>query len=596
MGSAFSQPSPQGQPPKQEVTWHPLDLEEHPIDAAPRIKVIVVGAGIAGINAAILLPVKVPGIDLVIYERESDIGGVWHQCTYPGVRCDVPSHVYQSTFSPSRDWSEHYAAGAEIKSYWHQVATKYDAWKYMRCNHEVQSSEWNEEKAKWLVTVRHGTTTTVDEADCVIMATGIFSHPALPKYPGMEDYEGHLCHSSRWDSGFDPARKNIAVIGNGSSGLQLLPQLQKVAARIDHYARSPTWVGGSFGPKVNANENAVLEDLRSTFDDAETYLSYRKGLESPSFSGFGAITKGGAKSKENRDRFHEDMKARLGGSTDLLKAIEPDFSPSCRRLTPGPGYLEALTQPNVEYITTSIERFTRTGARTIDGKERDVDAIICCTGSEKSFTPPFPVIRRGLGLSSAWKPGGSIGFPNTYMGVAAPGFPNLFFVNGPTAAAATGTLPFATENQITLIARIVRKIQSQGIRTIAPTLQATEDFRAYCEAYFPTTVMSENCSSWFNGGVKGGRVIASWPGSGLHANVVRREPRWEDWEYTYRSSSGNRFAYFGNGWTQNDVEINREEGQRDEEKPPVDLTPYLQLDSVTGQVDLKGYHETWYNV
>lgn len=455
----------------------------------------------------------------------------------------------------------------------------------------MQSAVRDEGKTKWIVTVKHGDITNIDEADAVILATGIFSHPTLPKYPGMEDYEGHLCHSSRWESSFDPAGKTIAVIGNGSSALQLLPQLQKVAARIDHYARSPTWVGGSFGPKVTASENAVSQDLQSTFEDPKTYLKYRKGLESPSFTGFGALTKNGEKSKENREKFHEDMKARLGDRTDLLKAIEPNFSPSCRRLTPGPGYLEALTQPNVEYITWAIEKFTKTGIRTVDGKERNVDAIIACTGSEKSFAPPFPVIREEVDLSSAWKTGGSIGFPNTYMGIAAPDFPNLFFVNGPSAAAATGTLPFATENQITLIARILRKIQSQGIRTITPSLQATEDFRAYCEAYFPRTVLSENCKSWFNGGIEGGRVIASWPGSGLHANVVRREPRWEDWEYTYRSSSENRFAYFGNGWTQKDVDLNG-----DPEKEKVDTTPYLQLESITGEMDLRNYHETWFNV
>lgn len=475
------------------------------------------------------------------------------------------------------------------------MATKYNAQKYIRFNHEVLSTEWSDKKSKWLVTVSNGTTTTSDEADCLIIATGIFSHPKLPNYPGISNYEGHLCHSSRWDSKFDPAGKNIAVIGNGSSGLQILPQLQKVAGRIDHYARSRTWVAGSFGPQVDEGGRLISSNLRSTFEDSEAYLRYRKGLENPSFSSFGGVMKDGEKSKLARIKFHEDMKARLGDRTDLLKAIEPDFSPSCRRLTPGPGYLEALTKPNVEYITTAIEALTKTGIRTADGKLRDVDAIICCTGSEKSFAPPFPVISRGVDLSSAWKPDGSIGYPNTYLGIAVPGFPNLFFVNGPNAASATGTLPFATENQITFIARILRKIQSQGIQTITPTLQATEDFRAYCESYFPRTVMSEDCSSWFNGGIKGGRVIANWPGSGLHANNVRRDPRWEDWEYIYRSDSGNRFAYFGNGWTQKDVQINKDVPEGGE-KPEVDMTPYLHVDSVTGKLDLRGYHETWYDV
>lgn len=502
--------------------------------------------------------------------------------------------MYQSTFAPSRDWSSHYAEGPEIKAYWADVANKYDAQKYIRCNHEVQSATWDGQKAKWLVTVKHGIETTVEEADFFIVATGRFSHPTMPIYPGMSEYKGHLVHSSRWDSKFDPAGKNIAIIGNGSSGLQILPRLQKTANRIDHYARSPTWVAGSFGGNAGDSEKLISDDLRSSFQDPEAYLNYRKGLEHKSFTGFDSIMKDGAKSKKARAQFTEDMKARLGDRPDLLNTIKPDFSPSCRRLTPGPNYLEALTQPNVDYMTTAIERFTETGIRTVDGNEKHVDAIICCTGSEKSFAPPFPIISGDVDLSSAWKPGGQLGFPNTYLGFAVPGFPNFLFINGPNTAAATGTLPYATENQVTYIAKLLRKVRTQGIRTVVPTLQATEDFRAYCEEYFPRTVMSENCSSWFNGGIKGGRVLANWPGSGLHANLVRREPRWEDWEYTYRSGSGNRFAYFGNGWTVRDVEVSKDIAE-DSQKAQFDLASYLQLDSVTGQLDLKDYHEAWHN-
>ncbi|KAH8891563.1 FAD/NAD(P)-binding domain-containing protein [Thozetella sp. PMI_491] len=573
--------------PTASVVWHPLELEDHAIDETRTIRVVVVGAGIAGITAAILLPAKVPGLDLVVYERDSDIikGGIWHQCTYPGVRCDVPSHVYQSTFSPSLDWTEHYARGHEIKAYWGKVAKKYNADKYIRCNHEVLSAQWSEEKGKWLVSVRHDTEMTVDEVDFVIMATGIFSHPTLPDYPGFADYSGSVIHSSRWDPSFEPAGKNVAVIGNGASGMQVVPELQKIVKRIDHYARSPTWVAGSFGG------DAALRDLPKSFDDPEAYMKYRKELENMSFTGFGGLIKNGDKNKAAQAKYAELMRTRLGSRIDILEAITPDFPPSCRRLTPGPGYLEALVEPNVEYISTPIERITKTGIKTKDGKEREVDAIICCTGSDKSFAPPFPLVSGGVDLAAAWRRGGSIGFPNTYMGVAAPGFPNLLFINGPGTATATGTLPFGTETQISLAARILRKVQTQGIRSIAPSLQATEDFRAYAEAYFPRTVLTENCRSWFNGGVSGGRPIANWPGSGLHASLVRREPRWEDWEYKYWSSSGNRFAYLGNGWTRQDIEVNGDvpDGA---EAPFVDMTPYLHVLSVNDEVDLKSYHES----
>ncbi|OKL59727.1 hypothetical protein UA08_05029 [Talaromyces atroroseus] len=572
------------------MSWvrHPLELEEHAIDEMPNLKVAVIGAGIAGINAAILLPAKVPGLELVIYEREEDIAGVWHQCTYPGVRCDVPSHVYQSTFAPSREWSQHYATGAEIKAYWSQVAEKYDARKYIKCGHEVLSAQWHEQKSKWEVTVKHLGSTLHEEADFVILATGIFSHPKLPSYPGLSDYDGHVIHSSRWNPDIDLTGAAVAIIGNGSSGIQVLPQLQKIVSRIDHYARSPTWISGNFGVENINPGDAVPDDVQASFADPETYLRYRKEIENRSFSSFGGIMKDGIKSKQAEARFIKLMKDKLGERTDILEAIQPDFPPSCRRLTPGPGYLEAITEPTVEYIRTSIERVTRTGIRTVDGTERSVDAIVCCTGSEKSMAPPFPVIKDGVDLSLAWRPEGSIGFPHTYMGIAAPGFPNLLFINGPQTSAATGTIIFSTEIQLTLAAKILRKAQSQGIRTMMPTVQATEDFRAYCDAYFPRTVLSENCTSWFNGGIKGGRPIANWPGSGSHANMVKREPRWEDWEYSYWSSTGNRFAYFGNGWTLKDQVLDR--------GGDADMTPYLQVKSVTGDVDLKSYHEAWFEV
>ncbi|KAK7221611.1 hypothetical protein V2G26_009614 [Clonostachys chloroleuca] len=596
MGGASSIPGTLPKAPTQPPVWHPLSLEEHPIDQAPSLKVIVVGAGIAGINAAILLPAKVPGLELTIYEREADIGGVWHQCTYPGVRYDVPSHVFQSTYAPSKDWSEHYAQGAEVKAYWKQVAAKYEASRYIRCNHTVQDIKWDEAKSKWLVTVAFEKRQTVDEAHFVILATGVFSHPTLPNLPGLSDFEGQIIHSSRWDNKFEPAGKNIAIIGNGSSGMQLLPQLQKVAGRIDHYARSPTWVAGSFGGEKIDKEKKVPPEVQATFDDPEAYLAYRKEIENRSFSGYGNIMKDSDKVEAGRQRFTQIMKSRLGDRIDVLEAITPEFPPSCRRLTPGPGYLEALTQGNVEYITSPIQNVTKHGIETQDGKERRVDTIICCTGSEKSLAPPFSVRSGSVDLSTAWRPDGEIGFPNTYMGIAAPGFPNLLFINGPQASAATGTLPFATESQLTLAAKILRKARSQGIRSMAPTLQATEDFRAFCEAYFPRTVLSEECRSWFNGGQKGGRVIANWPGSGTHANMVRKDPRWEDWEYSYQSETGNRFAYFGNGWTVKDVEINQDPPDGRDRLREVDMTPYLNAASVTGDLDLRAYHEVWFEI
>jgi hypothetical protein len=263
-----------------------------------------------------------------------------------------------------------------------------------------------------------------------------------------------------------------------------------------------------------------------------------------------------------------------------VEGIFPEFAPSCRRLTPGPGYLEALTKENVSYIRTPIERFTAEGIVTVDGVERKVDAIICSTGANVSFAPPFSIISRGVDLHEAWEANGSIGYPKTYLGVSAPGFPNFFFAGGPSATGYAGTIPHSFENQVTYIAKVLRKIATQGIATIVPSDGAAEDFNEYAASFWPKSVMSENCSSWYNGGIKGGRVHGLWPGSSTHCTIARREPRWEDFEYTYASRQRNRFAYFGNGWSRRELE----DGW--------DMTPYLKK---PGEVDLRSYHEGWWD-
>ena len=292
-------------------------------------------------------------------------GGVWQSNVYPGVRCDVPAHAYQATFSPSTSWTEAYAAGAEIREYWRKMTDKYDVRKYIKTNHRVVSAEWSEKKGKWEVKVQTPDGEFVDEANFLVTATGHFSDPRLPVYPGIKDYQGHLRHTSDWDPKFDPSGKRIAVIGNGASGIQVLPQLQKVAARIDHYVRNKTWVASPIGGEDLAQ--MVADRIDQARSSPEEYLKFRKALEARLFSRFGGIFKGGGKSTAARKNITEQMTARLKGDSRLAENFVPDFSPNCRRLTPGPGYLEALTAENVTYVTTPIEKFTASGIVTTDG-------------------------------------------------------------------------------------------------------------------------------------------------------------------------------------------------------------------------------------
>lgn len=462
---------------------------------------------------------------------------------------------------------------------------------------------WSESKAKWTVTVKQtdaltGQSNTItDEAEFLITGTGRFSNPRLPDIPGLDKFQGKVIHTGKWDPTFEPEGKNLALIGNGASGLQILPELQKVASRVDHYTRNPTWVAGTLGGEKLSRTVPISEDLKNSWEnDSAAYHAYRKELETQSWTRFGLVQKGSERNKAARAEFEKLMAIRLGDKKEeLLSLVVPDFPPTCRRLTPGPGYLEAIAKENVKYIRTPIETLTEKGIKTADGKERHVDAVICATGVDVTDTPGFPIFNgNGTNLQTLWRDGGDPGFPDTYLGMAAADFPNLLFVGGPNSASGfAGTVPHTIETQVTYIAKILRKVSSQRIRKISPSRAAVRDFRAYCESFFPTTVLGEGCSSWYNNQVKGGRIVAVWPGSGAHVNYIRRDVRWEGFEYTYHNSQGNRFGYFGNGWTSRDVAA-KDGGEIQTE---VGFTDYLKLEASTGEgVDLRGYHEAWWEV
>jgi cation diffusion facilitator CzcD-associated flavoprotein CzcO len=509
------------------------------------------------------------------------VGGTWFENVYPGVRCDIPANVYQSTFEPNTQWTEEYAQGAEILAYWKGVAKKYDVYKYLHLRQQILRAEWDEPKAQWQLDVKDLKTgeQRIETFDVIISAIGRFNAWKLPDYPGISEYKGHLRHSSAWDPSFDPKGKTVAVIGNGASGLQVVPNIQKLVKRLHHYARSKTWIAGSFGgegPGRRLEPNYYPEEQLKSFEDPETYLRFRKELEGKFYKNFGNVFKGTEKIEALRKDFKDLMTSRLVKKPELLDSIVPDFSPNCRRLTPGPGYLEALTEDNVDFITTPISHFTERGIVTTDGVERIVDAVICSTGANIDLRPPFPIIANGKDLRDAWTPS-----PVTYLGLATPSFPNLLILQGPNSVGQSGTVPNQMETQITYVSKLLRKVLAQEIKSFAPSQAATDDFTAYIDSFFPKTVFSENCSSWANGGIPGGRIHGHWPGSASHANLVRRDPRWEDWEWKLKHESGNRFAWLGNGWT-------AAETQKDGE---ADLTPYLKLPR---DIDLRSYHEEWF--
>lgn len=229
-----------------------------------------------------------------------------------------------------------------------------------------------------------------------------------------------------------------------------------------------------------------------------------------------------------KDMFHQHMKERLASKPEIFEALLPSFSPGCRRLTPGPGYLEALTKPNVAFITSPITRISGSAIHTADGSAHEIDALVCATGFKAGAPPPFPLTGKdGLPLTKKWEHRAV-----NYMSHSISSFPNLFVMLGPNAAIGSGSLTKMIETVGDYAIKAIRKIQKDNIAAMAVKKACEQDFTEYVDAYFEGTVFAEECSSWYKNKATG-EIVGLWPGSTLHCIEAMRSPRWEDYDYVY---------------------------------------------------------------
>jgi len=256
-----------------------------------------------------------------------------------------------------------------------------------------------------------------------------------------------------------------------------------------------------------------------------------------------------------RNDFSELMKTRLSKKPEILDSLLPGFSVGCRRLTPGPGYLEALVEDNVDFINTRIRRCTPNGVELVDGTTVELDVLVCATGFQASAPPPFDVVGKGgQTLAQKFSP-----YPETYLSMASDGFPNYFMMLGPNSAIGTGSLTMMMEMEGDYIIKCIRKMQKEDIRSMDVKPQRVKDFSQIIDSYFKRTVYLDSCNSWYrsNGGA-GNRITGLWPGSSLHAMETFRSPRWEDFDYAYMGGEAgkqvNQLAWLGNGWSSAQVD------------------------------------------
>ena len=330
---------------------------------------------------------------------------------------------------------------------------------------------------------------------------------------------------------------------------------------MDHYIRGRTWITGQFSEErvasrtdqKGSNFQYAEEEKQMWRENPAAYIQYRKGLEYELQTLYSKSQRGSDLQATSRAQYTAGMQARLKDKPELLDMLIPDFPPLCKRLTPGPGYLEALTADNISVVPTAITRIDEKGIITDDGKHRPVDAIICATGFQTSPGGGFPILGRGgVNLRHRYAQR-----PETYLGLCTDGFPNFFQSLGPNSFQGAGSLLVMMEQVHGYVAEILGRMAYDNIGIVEPKRKHVQNFTAYAEKYFERTVYTADCASWYKSPPPGkessasleerkrGRVTALWPGSSLHATKAMSKVRWEDFETT--PYDGNEFGWFGNG-------------------------------------------------
>ncbi|KAM5545289.1 hypothetical protein V8D89_001400 [Ganoderma adspersum] len=589
-------------PPSVKAEEVPQDdgrftLGDFAIDEYRPIKVIVIGAGFSGILAGIRFPQKIPNVDLTIYEKSAGIGGTWYNNRYPGIACDVPAHCYQFTFEGKRDWSAFYSPGHEIQAHLQEVVDKYKLMRHIRLSHEVVHAQWDAPLGQWRVRVRRPSSSGEQEpeeiedvADVLVTAFGAITRWKMPDIPGLGEYAGELHHTAgykpslgaTWES--DLARwkdKRVGVVGSGSTAIQVVSALAPHVASLANYVRGQTWLAPPFsmdmvkdllGRSQSAAEDDLTlrpEEIERFKNDPEYFDRVRHMLENSMNSSHAFTQRGSTMQSDFQKMFRKLMEDKLASRPHIAEKLIPDFPVSCRRLTPGPGYLEALCLPHVDFVSSPIKRFTATGIETEDGQTKDLDLVFCATGYDTSWQLPFQIVGRdGVDLNAKWRP-----HPTSYLSMCVDGFPNMFMALGPNSIIGAGVLLPILETAVGYAVQAAAKMQRERIKSMEVKRSAVRDFDRYMESYFPQSVYSANCRSWYKLGKEEGRIIGLWPGSNLHAVRALQHPRWEDYEYERADPEENSLYWLGDGqsWDEKNENGDRAWYLREEfvDRPPV---------------------------
>jgi len=452
-----------------------------PPGRADGFKVLVIGAGVSGLAAAVRL--EELGISFRIVEKNDEIGGTWVENDYPEAGVDTPNHFYSYSFEPNLRWTGNYSKRGEVWDYLRDMADKRKLREHIDFGVEVSTLLWNEERQQWCAVLRdRAGTETVHWANVVITAVGQINRPKMAPFPGMDTFTGRWWHSARWPADADLAGKRVAVIGTGASAMQFLRSVASEAASVTIFQRSPQWARSEpdYHGRVTDEALWLLENVPGY------YQWYRFGLLWRFGDGLLPSLKRdpdwphpersvNRRNDKHRQQLTDYLLSELAGREDLIAKCLPDYPPYGKRILVDNGWFAALRRDNVELITEGVDHVDASNIVTSSGAVFEADVIILATGFEagKMLAPMDIRGRSGVPIRAVWGDDD----PRAYLGTTVPDYPNLFVLSGPnTALAHGGSLIFMSECQVRYITACLKEMVERDIGVLDVRRDVHDDY------------------------------------------------------------------------------------------------------------------------
>jgi cation diffusion facilitator CzcD-associated flavoprotein CzcO len=460
------------------------------------LRVVVIGAGFSGLSVASRLRERGEE-DFIVLERGESVGGVWRDNTYPGVVCDVPSHLYSLSFAPNPEWDRAFSPGTQIKAYLESVVSDRGLGPWISLHEELLDAEWDDGAEAWRIVTSKGRLS----ADVLVSCAGPLTEPVYPDVPGLDRFRGKMFHTSCWEHKHDLAGERVAVVGTGASAVQVVPEIQPQVSHFVVFQRTPGWVVPRSDREIPEKEKRVLRAF------PQLVRLYRLGQ----FAVRDLVNYRMIRRNRVLRRFLEKTSRRLleehVGDLELRARLTPDYEIGCKRVLITNDFYPTLVKPNVELIASAVREVREGSLVAEDGTEREIDTIIFATGFETSESPILSRIRGrdGRSIDEVWN-----GRPRFHRATTIVGFPNFFNLCSAGTGSGHGSMIWKAEAQTAYVMGALRVMRELTLSSIEVRPDAQDCYMQWVSEDLDSTVWARGgCRSWYLD--DGGQPSLMWP-------------------------------------------------------------------------------------